>query len=168
MPAQRCPRARHAVDNRVERLCAVAPHRVHLEVATVFPRRGLARARQDLLHRRTAEEVLPERTQGRDLVRLARLPHRLLDEGRLAVVNQLARNPVGCRPDPGNRAERIRVDQWRDVLVQPQHGLGGPFIPPRSLVVTRKKRHIEQKPGQGEVDVHPLPVDRVHRAVVMQ
>jgi len=67
--------------DRIERLRPVAPDRVHLKIAAVlahvrqlFPEcRDATRLREDLLHGRAAQEVLPERAQRGHLVALPRL-----------------------------------------------------------------------------------------------
>ena len=109
MPAQRCAAREAGLDDRIERLGAVAPDRVHLEIAAVLRARRRAAAREDLAHGRAAEEMLPQRAQLRDLLLLARLAHRPLDERRRAVVDQLARDAIGRRADAGHRLERVRL-----------------------------------------------------------
>ena len=147
------PALEAGVDDRLERLAAVAPDRVHLEVAAVLLARRRALPRQDLADRRPAEELAAEAAQPRDFLLLARVAHRLLDERGGAVVDHLARDAVGRRADAGNRLERVGRHQRRDVAIDAQHRLRGALVAPRALAVAGDRRHVVQRTRQLEVDV---------------
>jgi hypothetical protein len=96
-------------------------------------------------------------TQARHRLVLSRIRHGALDKRRRPVVQQLACDPVGRRPDARHRAEGVRVDERRDRLLQPQHGLRRARVAESPLaLLPRQRRHVEKEPGQLEIDVpHP-------------
>jgi hypothetical protein len=146
------------VGDRVERFGAVAPDGVHLEVAAVLLTGGSAAAREDVANGGAAEEMLPQRPQLCNLLLLACLAHCALDERGPAVVNQLAREAIGGGADTGHRLECVGLDERRDVPVEAQDGLCGALIPPAALAVAGERGHVEQQPGELEIDIaHMTP-----------
>src|SRR5205814_6155182 len=68
------------VDDRLERLRAVAVDGMHLEIAAILRARRRALARDDLLDRRAAEILTPQVVQPRNLLLFPRFLHRALDK----------------------------------------------------------------------------------------
>jgi hypothetical protein len=97
--------------------------------------------------------VLPQRSQPGDLLGLTRLLDRPFDERRSAVIDQLASDAIGGRPDARHSLERIRLDQRRNLAIESQHRLGGAFVAPPPLAVAGQRRHVEQQAAQLEVNV---------------
>src|SRR6185503_10090664 len=146
------------LDDRVERLRPIAPNRVHLEVAAILRPRRPTTPRQHLFHRRSTDEVLTQPAQFGDRLFLPGRPDRLLHQRRFPLVDQLARNPIRRRPDPGHGLEGIRFDQRRDVAVEPEDGLGGALVAPCALAVAGQRRHVEQQSAELEVHISHLRI----------
>ena len=118
-----------------------------------FVREGVPR--RDRISRTAARlrKCWRRRAQLRDFLLLARLAHRALDKRRRSLVNQLAREPIGRRTDPGHRLEGVGVHERGDVPVQTKNGFGGALVAPPALAVACHRRHVEEQPGQVEIDV---------------
>src|SRR6266540_1693766 len=104
---------------------------MHLEVASVPRARRSPLARQHLLDGSATEILPPQVVQADDLLLFARLLHGAFDERAVAVENQLTRDAVGGWPDAGDRLERVRRDERRDVAIDPQHRFRRALVAPR-------------------------------------
>jgi hypothetical protein len=121
------------VDNRLERLGAVAPHGVHLEIAAVRRARRCCPPGQDVLDGSAAQEVPAKLAKTGNGFFLPCLRDCALDECGVAVVNQLAGNAIRRWTNAGNRAERIGFDERRDLPIDLQHGLRRALVAPAPL-----------------------------------
>src|SRR5712691_10381607 len=153
----RPPALEARVHDRLERLGAIAPDRMHLEIASIPRTRRRPFARQDGFYRRAVQVLPPQVVQARDLLLLARLAHGALDEGGVAVDNHLARDAIRRRSDAGDRLEGVRRDERRDVAIDPQHRFCRALVAPRALAVAGNRRHVVEQTRQLEVDVPHAP-----------
>src|SRR5262245_48040661 len=110
---------------------AVAPFRMHLEIATVVGRtwsRG-RRVVEEAQRFGATEKVLAERPPAPDILELAAVRDRLFDRRRASGLEDLEDHARRSRPNAGNLHERpIWADEVRKRFFERQHGRGGSLV----------------------------------------
>ena len=142
-----------------DRLAAVAPRRVHLQIAAVGPRRD-DRRRQRRVEREPqrvpAQVRAPEPAPLLDLAFLGGRVDRGVHCGRSAGPHQFRHDPLAGRADERNVAERALLDQIDDRAIDPGgQRLRGPLVAERAALRALQDREIVQQSRRDDVAIAP-------------
>ena len=124
-------------DDLVERLAAVAPRRVHLQIAAIVgeARSDELRVPQRCEHLRAAQEMPAQIALPLDVRCLVALGDRALHRRRRAGLQHLEDHAARRRADVGDLAERaVGLQQRLDRLLERQDRPGGALVAPHALL----------------------------------
>src|SRR4051812_33547212 len=157
-------------DDVGERLAAVAPGGVHLQVAAVVldSRPLQRRVGQRREHLRTTEEVVAQPAPALDVCRLAAFGDGPFDRRRGARLEHLLDDARRRRADIRNFLQRaVRLEQRLNRLLEGEDGRCGAFIAPHALLRLLNRGEIAQQRRNLPVLVHALDLPR-HQLLLLR